>query len=93
MIGYQTDRFPAFFTTDSGLPAPLRLDCAASVAAWLRAQRSMGLESGAVVAVPNPEPAPQALIDGAIAQALQELEQRTIGGKEATPFLLQRCVA
>ena len=39
VIGYKTDRFPAFFTVDAGVPAPLRLDSPEQVAAWLTAQQ------------------------------------------------------
>ena len=54
VMGYETDAFPAFFTKDSGCPAPMRVDSAREVAEWIYACSNLGLSSGSVVAVPNP---------------------------------------
>jgi pseudouridine-5'-phosphate glycosidase len=94
VLGYRTDEFPAFFTRSSGFPAPMRVDSPQEVAAVMGAQWDLGLAGG--LAVVNPIPAedeiPAAEIDGVIAQALGELEERGIHGKDATPFLLGRIV-
>ena len=87
---WRTDVFPAFFTVDSGEKAPLRVEGPEEVADWLMVNQSLGLRSGAVVAVPNPEPADGAIIDSALQQALGEVRKRRIAGKEATPYLLRR---
>jgi pseudouridylate synthase len=92
VIGYQTDRFPAFFTRDSGFPVDFRLDTPAQVAKLLATQWSLGYRGGAVVA--NPIPEAQALeqgaIDAIIARALSEATQQGVTGKRVTPFLLDR---
>ena len=52
---YRTDRFPAFWSRDSGLPAPLRLDTPEAIAALvaMQAQRlGLGLTGGVLVANP-----------------------------------------
>ena len=36
---WQTDRFPAFFTVDSGEKAPIRIDQATEVAEWIEANQ------------------------------------------------------
>ena len=90
VMGWNTDAFPAFFTVDSGKRAPIRVDTPEEVAAWLRVNKDLGLKSGAVVAVPNPDPADQAVVDGALEQALREVKNGRIAGKEATPYLLKR---
>ena len=96
-MGYETDAFPAFFTTDSGCPAPMRVDSARQVAQWIHACSNLGLSSGSVVAVPNPEPVVSGRgedgalgVDDALALALEELEAAPLPGKQVTPFLLRR---
>ena len=90
VIGYQTDRFPAFFTRDSGYPVPLRLDGPAEIAQALHAQWALGLGGGALIANPIPvaydmEPS---RIEAVIAQAVAAAEAAGIHGKDLTPFLL-----
>ena len=76
VVGYGTDRFPAFYNRDSGLPVDVRADTPAEVAALFRAQRALGLPCGMLVTVPIPaefEP-PAEQMEAAIAQALGEAE-------------------
>ena len=95
VVGYRTDRLPAFYTTDSVLQVDYRLDSAREIAQALHAKWAMGLAGGMVVA--NPVPAehamPQQQVDAAIAQALREADEQGIGGKQSTPFLLARVAA
>jgi pseudouridylate synthase len=92
VIGYRTDRLPAFFSRDSDFGVDRRLDEPAEIARLLHAQWRLGFDAGVVIA--NPIPAAHALpretIDRAIAQALGEAAAQGIGGKAATPFLLAR---
>lgn len=90
VISYQTDAFPAFFTPDSGLRAPARVDSPGEVARMLQASIDARLRSSILVAVPNPVPAASAATQAAIEEALREAEVRGLAGKEVTPFLLQR---
>jgi len=90
VLGYQTDRFPAFYTRDSGYAASDRVDTPQQVAEIARIQREMGL--GAGILVGNPIPADAELdalgIDASIGQALQEAAAGGVTGKAVTPFLL-----
>ena len=92
VLGYRTDRFPAFYTPDSGFPVDYRFDTPAELATALAAQWDLGLTGGAVVA--NPVPAEHASpadeIEAAIESALADAERRGIAGKAVTPFLLAR---
>jgi pseudouridine-5'-phosphate glycosidase len=92
VIGYQTDTLPAFFSRESRFAVDYRLDTPEAIARVLDTKWQLGLRGGAVVANPiAPEHAmPSAAIDHAIAQALDEARQHGIGGKETTPFLLER---
>jgi pseudouridylate synthase len=92
VIGYRTDRFPAFFTRDSGHAVDFRLDSPEAVARLLATQWSLGYPGGAVVA--NPIPAAQAMakeeMDAIIDRALGDAARQGITGKRVTPFLLAR---
>ncbi len=92
VVGYRTDRFPAFWSRDSGLPAPLRLDSAVEIAALAAAQRRLGLTGGVLVA--NPVAAADEIPAGEIAEhiekAVADATRRGVGGKGVTPFILSR---
>ncbi len=92
VIGSGTDRFPAFYTRDSGFGVDCRIDSAAELAELLRTQWALGLESGLVVANPIPrghEMDPERA-DRAIRDALSEAVEQDVTGKDVTPFLLSR---
>jgi len=95
VVGYGTDRFPAFYHRDSGLPVDVRADSPEEVAALYRAQLALGLPGGMLVTVPVPQDAelPRDQMEAAIAQALEEAETRGVSGKALTPFLLARVSA
>jgi pseudouridine-5'-phosphate glycosidase len=90
VVGYRTDRFPAFWSRTSELPAPLRIDTADDIAALVRTKAELGLEGGVLVANPVPQEheIPAAEIAGYIETALAEASKRGIAGKAVTPFLL-----
>ena len=92
VIGLGTDRFPGFYLRDSGLPVPASLPDAASAARALQAHWGLGLSGGLLIA--NPPPVTAALqasqVESWIIQAEAQARQRNVGGKELTPFLLQR---
>lgn len=89
VVGYGTDRFPAFYVPDSGFAAPARADTPTEAAAIVRAQLALGL-GGCVIA--NPIPTEHALegamIEAAIAETLAEAERQGVRGKDVTPFVL-----
>ena len=84
--------FPAFWSRDSGLNAPLRMDTAAEIAAAHRVRRALGLAGGQLVANPIPAEAeiPHHEIDPVIARALADAQAQGIAAKAVTPFLLAR---
>jgi pseudouridine-5'-phosphate glycosidase len=92
VVGYGTDRFPAFYNRDSGLPVDVRVDAPAEVAALFRAQRELGLPGGMLVTVPVPAEfeLPAGQMEAAIGRALGEAEAQGVRGKALTPFLLAR---
>ena len=95
VIAYGQDALPAFWSRDSGLAAPLRMDDADSVARAHLMRARLGLPGGQLVANPIPASAeiPAAEIAPLIAQALAEAQVQGIHGKAVTPFLLERMFA
>ncbi|KIY64223.1 hypothetical protein CYLTODRAFT_425424 [Cylindrobasidium torrendii FP15055 ss-10] len=89
-----TKDFPAFFTRRSGFQVPYNYETPQAVAEMLNAQRTLGMQNGALIGVPIPEEFEErgAQIQRAVEQAVAESEANGISkrGKEATPWLLQR---
>ncbi|AZL60957.1 pseudouridine-5'-phosphate glycosidase [Tabrizicola piscis] len=92
VIAYGQDAFPAFWSRDSGLKSPLRMDSARDIAAAHLLRGQLGLPGGQLVA--NPIPAGDEIARGEITPhieaALSEAAARGIAAKAVTPFLLQR---
>jgi len=92
VIAYGQDAFPAFWSRDSGLAAPLRLDDPGQIAASAKMRARLGLPGGQLVANPIPAEAEisSKTLAPIIAQAQAEADAAGISGKSVTPFLLQR---
>ena len=92
VIAYGQDELPAFWSRQSGLKAPLRMDSPAEIAAAHRMRGAMDLPGGQLVANPIPTEAeiPSDVLAPHIAKALAEAEAQGIAAKAVTPFLLQR---
>ncbi len=92
VIAFGQDAFPAFWSRDSGLSAPLRADTAAQIAASHQMRVRLGLPGGQLVTNPIPQDAEISAQTLApfIAQAQSEADAKGISGKAVTPFLLHR---
>lgn len=92
VIAFGQDALPAFWSRDSGLAAPLRMDDAAQIAAAAAMRRDLGLTGGQLVVNPIPVEAeiPRSTMIPVVEQALEEAETQQISAKAVTPFLLQR---
>jgi pseudouridine-5'-phosphate glycosidase len=91
VVGYGTDEFPAFYSRNSGIKTPMRLNTPKDLATLMKAKWKMGLQGGVVVANPIPAAAeiPASEIEPVILRALVEAKRQNISGKETTPFLLK----
>lgn len=91
VIGFGTDRFPAFYTRDSGFGVDCRVNSAAELARVLRSHWDLGL-AGAVVANPIPKEHEMDAdrVEAAIDDALTEAAEQGVSGKDVTPYLLSR---
>jgi pseudouridine-5'-phosphate glycosidase len=90
VIGYKTNKFPAFWLTDSGYTLDWQLDSAAEIASAMKSQDELGHRQGIVVA--NPIPIQQQWDpkehDRVLAIALEAAKKAGVTGKAVTPFLL-----
>ena len=92
VIAYGQDGLPAFWSRDSGLKAPLRMDQPAQIAASHRMRAQLDLPGGQLVANPIPavDELPATMLAPLIETALREAEAQGISAKGVTPFLLRR---
>jgi len=95
VIGYRTDHFPAFYLRDSGLGVDYRIDSPAEIAEVIRLKRELQIEGGLLIAnpIPEAEELEHRAAQEAIERAIAEAEERGLGGKALTPFLLARIAA
>lgn len=92
VIVYGQDSVPAFWSSTSDIPAPLRMDSASQIAAAQKMRGAMGLSGGQLVTNPIPREAEIAAeqLRPIIEQALSEAHAQGISAKAVTPFLLGR---
>lgn len=87
-----SDNFPAFYSPDSGVPAPLSVSDPFVIGDMLRVSHRLGLRCGHLVTVPVPAhlAADCEKMESATQQALAEMRSAGITGATTTPFLLKR---
>ncbi len=91
VLGYGTDRLPAFHARDSGLAVPTTVADPRTAAEIADTHWELGL-GGIVLANPVPTDAaiPRGEIEGWVETALSEADRSGVTGKDVTPFLLGR---
>lgn len=92
ILGYKTDKLPAFYTRSSKFNVDYRVDSPLEAAKAFEAQRGAGLHTGMLMANPIPEEfsMDEEMINNAIEAAVKEAEENGIKGKDSTPFLLSK---
>ncbi|MBV9338888.1 MAG: pseudouridine-5'-phosphate glycosidase [Solirubrobacterales bacterium] len=90
VLVFGTDRFPAFWLTDSGYSVDFPVTTADEIAQMMAAADTIGLPGGILVANPLPEAAQldPALHDRLLGAGLEAAKAASVRGKEITPFLL-----
>jgi len=90
VLVFGTDRFPAFWLTDSGYTVDFSVSTADEIAAVMQAADTLALPGGILIANPLPEAAQldPALHDRLLIDALHAAEAGPVRGKDITPFLL-----
>jgi pseudouridylate synthase len=92
IVGFGTDELPAFWSRQSGLRCPLRLDGAAEIARLHTARQTYNPGEGMLVVNPIPAEAevPAAEMAEHIDRAVADAAAAGISGKAVTPWLLAR---
>lgn len=92
VLGYQTNELADFYTAHSGLMLEYKVEDPKDGAAIIKAKRENHLKGGILIANPIPEEyaMDKEVIDKCIEDAIKEMDQLGIHGKEATPFLLAK---
>lgn len=90
IIGFGTDRFPGFYLRDSGSRIDWTVETPEEVAAVITARRELGIAAGLLVANPLPEDeqVDPDLHDRVLQEGLRLASERSVSGKDVTPFLL-----
>lgn len=94
VIGYNTDKLPAFFTRTSDISVDFNAKTPLDIAKIVKEKRDYKLDGGVLVCDPIPEQyslAPE-YINKEIDKALLEMEKLGVKGKDETPFLLAKIV-
>lgn len=94
VLGYNTDKLPAFFTRTSDFKVDYNVKTPLDIAKIVKAKRDYHLEGGVLVTNPIPEEysLPAEYINAEIDKAIAEMEVKGIRGKDETPFLLAKIV-
>lgn len=92
VVTYGSDMLPAFWSRQSDIQSPLRLDSATEIAQFARMRQRLKLAGGMLVANPVPEEdeIPTDIMAKHIAMATSEANEKSISGKAVTPWLLSR---
>ncbi len=90
VLGWQCDEMPAFYSVSSGLAVDERVETAKDVAAIARARDELGLSNAILVTVPVPHEfeIERDELEIILASALKLAKEKSISGKDITPFLL-----
>ena len=94
VIGYKTDKLPAFYTRESKLGVDYNASSPQEIAKIVKAKREYELHGGVLVCDPIPEEysLDSSYIEKYIDEALKEMEEKGSKGKDETPFLLAKIV-
>lgn len=92
VIGYQTDKLPAFFTRESEFNVNYRMDNVPEIAKAIKAKDALSMKGSIVITNPIPEEyaMDNEYISKVIDDACIEANENGIKGKNITPFLLDK---
>lgn len=92
VLGYKTNKFPAFYIRESGLEVDYRVKDAREVSSIIRSNRLLENKNGVLVTVPIPkkDELEEKEFNKIIESLILEVEEKGIKGKKITPYLLDR---
>lgn len=94
VIGYNTDYLPAFYTKTSKYKVDYNAKTPLDIANIIKAKRDNKLDGGVLITNPvdDEHSLDETKIEKVIEEAIKEMEEKGIRGKEETPFLLSKIV-
>jgi len=94
VVGYKTNTFPAFYSVDSGLEIPHRVNTAKEIVRLFQKTIETGMTKAILIANPVPlnHEIPRKEMEPVIAGAVENARKTGIPGKDVTPFLLEQIV-
>ena len=94
VIGYQTEVLPAFYSKSSDFKVNFKIDSPQEIANMLKTKFDLDLNGGTLVTNPIPveHSMDSKIINKAIDEAITEMDNIGIKGKEQTPYLLGKIV-
>ena len=89
ILGYQTNKFPGFYLTDSGFELEHRVETPRDIAQIWRARGDVAIDKSAlIIANPVSNQMERALHDQLLFDGLSKAKKDGVVGKAVTPFLL-----
>ena len=94
VVGYKTNTFPAFYSVDSGLEIPHRVNTAKEIVRLFQKTIETGMTKAILIANPVPlnHEIPRKEMEPVITGAVENARKTGIPGKDVTPFLLEQIV-
>lgn len=89
VVGYRTDRLPAFYAPSSPYALPARVETPLEAALLFRKAKELGL-GGVLLVNPVSQGLPYEEVAGMVAEASRQAAREGISGKALTPYLLRR---
>ncbi len=92
VVSLGVDNVPAFWSRNSGIASPLRLDSADEIANFWNTRKALGLQGGLLIANPVPEQdeITRDIMAQYIKKAVEAAKSEGIKGKAITPWLLAK---
>lgn len=94
VVAFGQENIPAFWSADSTLKAPLRLDTVSDIVDFIHARNAINCNEGLLITNPvsSDDEIPKHEMDIIISSALSEAVEKGVSGKSVTPWLLGRIV-
>ena len=92
VVGYKTKKLPAFYSSSSEYNVDVCIEDPNVISELINVKNELGLDGGVLITNPIPKEfeVPHEVIDEVINQAITEMNEKNIIGKEQTPFLLAK---
>lgn len=94
VIAFGRDNFPAFWSSDSGIKSPLRIDSPDDIVRFMQTRTALNIKGGMLIGNPVPvaDEISRSDMEVTIVQAIKDAQSAGVAGKAVTPWLLNHIV-